>query len=187
MKVSKELKIVSDNKVRANRENAKHSTGPKTATGKFKSSRNSIKHGLQARLHLVIGEDPVAFERFKASYIKALSPKNIIEEQDCIQIIGLGWQLRRFPVVASGIINSEMIKQIKSEYNKAEMVLVKRADYDAIAISTDQVSEIQGLAFKRDCMIENASLKLNTMHIRSLATYHKLLSIYFERRKTTKH
>ena len=80
-----------------------------------------------------------------------------------------------------------MIKQIKSEYNKAEMVLAKRADYDAIATATDQVSEIQGLAFKRDCMIENASLKLNTMQIRSLATYHKLLSIYFERRKTTKH
>ncbi|MBM5786978.1 MAG: hypothetical protein FJ373_03975, partial [Pelagibacterales bacterium] len=58
--------VVSIKRIEANRRNAKHSTGPKTATGKFKSSRNSIKHGLQARLHLVIGEDPVAFERYKA-------------------------------------------------------------------------------------------------------------------------
>ena len=141
-------KILSIDRIKANRENAKHSTGPKTATGKFKSSRNSIKHGLQARLHLVIGEDPVAFERFKASYIKSLSPKNIIEEQDCIQIIGLGWQLRRFPVVASGIINSEMIKQIKSEYNKAEMVLAKREDYDAMQFQLTKYQKFRVLHLK---------------------------------------
>jgi hypothetical protein len=30
---------------------------PKTSAGKFKSSRNSLKHGLEARGHLIIGED----------------------------------------------------------------------------------------------------------------------------------
>ena len=86
-----------------------------------------------------------------------------------------------------------MIKTLSKSRFKLALECNTKAYYDANRdiyadqSSTDQVSEIQGLAFKRDCMIENASLKLNTMHIRSLATYHKLLSIYFERRKTTKH
>jgi len=85
----KKINVVSIKRIEANKKNAKHSTGPKTVAGKFKSSRNSIKHGLQARLHLVIGEDPVAFERFKASYIKSLSPKNIIEEQIVFKLLVL--------------------------------------------------------------------------------------------------
>jgi hypothetical protein len=39
-------RAVSDRKLAANRENAKRSTGPKTAEGKEASSRNSYKHGI---------------------------------------------------------------------------------------------------------------------------------------------
>ncbi len=49
--------VVSIKRIEANRRNAKHSTGPKTSAGKFRSSRNSLKHGLEARRHLIIGED----------------------------------------------------------------------------------------------------------------------------------
>ena len=38
MRTTRKLKIVSDNKVRANRENAKKSTGPRTVSGKEKVS-----------------------------------------------------------------------------------------------------------------------------------------------------
>ena len=47
--------VVSIKRIEANRRNAKHSTGPKTSAGKFRSSRNSLKHGLEARsLNLVL-------------------------------------------------------------------------------------------------------------------------------------
>jgi hypothetical protein len=39
----------SERKRKANRRNAKHSTGPKTERGKNTSRLNSIKHGLTAR------------------------------------------------------------------------------------------------------------------------------------------
>lgn len=42
-------KTVSPRKLRANRENAQKSTGPKTARGKQCSSFNALKHGLLAR------------------------------------------------------------------------------------------------------------------------------------------
>jgi hypothetical protein len=38
--------MTSERKLRANRENAKRSTGPKTAAGKARSARNARRHGL---------------------------------------------------------------------------------------------------------------------------------------------
>ena len=45
----------SEKKIKANRLNLKKSTGPKTISGKRRSSLNSIKHGLRL---LVVREDP---------------------------------------------------------------------------------------------------------------------------------
>jgi hypothetical protein len=42
--------MVSDKQIAANRANAKRSTGPKTAVGKLKSSRNAYRHGLSGPL-----------------------------------------------------------------------------------------------------------------------------------------
>jgi hypothetical protein len=38
--------VVSGKKLRANRENAKRSTGPRTIEGKSRASRNAVRHGL---------------------------------------------------------------------------------------------------------------------------------------------
>ncbi len=43
---SQPKKPISDARLRANRQNAKKSTGPKTARGKGYSRRNAVKHGL---------------------------------------------------------------------------------------------------------------------------------------------
>ena len=55
MRTIRKLKIVSNNKVRANRENAKKSTGPRTVSGKEKVSGNALSHGLTAEKHVIIG------------------------------------------------------------------------------------------------------------------------------------
>ena len=53
----------------ANRQNAQHSTGPRTAGGKKRSSRNSRQHGLYSNARffwdaaIALGEDPREFER----------------------------------------------------------------------------------------------------------------------------
>jgi len=38
--------MISGNKIRANRKNAKGSSGPKTANGRARSARNALRHGL---------------------------------------------------------------------------------------------------------------------------------------------
>ncbi len=54
-------------RIEANRKNAKLSTGPKTSAGKFRSCRNALKHGLDSRKHLIIGEDVKEFQEMKES------------------------------------------------------------------------------------------------------------------------
>jgi hypothetical protein len=44
--------FVTEKKLIANRRNALKSTGPKTAYGKFRSSRNGLKHGHYASFNL---------------------------------------------------------------------------------------------------------------------------------------
>jgi hypothetical protein len=43
--------MISGNKIRANRANAKASSGPKTANGRARSVRNALRHGLSRPIH----------------------------------------------------------------------------------------------------------------------------------------
>jgi hypothetical protein len=47
MNGSEQPKVTSAKKVAANRRNARKSTGPKTANGKHRASRNAMRHGLE--------------------------------------------------------------------------------------------------------------------------------------------
>ena len=55
-----------------------------------------------------------------------------------------------------------------------------------VAKELDQIPELQGLSFRRDCKEENANIKLNTMYIRTLVCRQKLIDIYFARRNLNK-
>jgi hypothetical protein len=178
--------VVSIKRIEANRKNAKLSTGPKSSAGKFRSSRNSLKHGLEARRHLIIGEDAKEFNEYKALQTKMFDPKDAIEVDDCIQIITLGWKLRRFSVVETGLFNQDIIQQIKTSSNNIGVNLLKRSDFEDVAKELDQIPELQGLSFRRDCKEENANIKLNTMYIRTLVCRQKLIDIYFARRNLNK-
>jgi hypothetical protein len=185
-KINTEVKATSIKRVNANRENAKKSTGPKTTSGKFRSCRNAFKHGLDSRKHLIIGEDVKEFQEMKESYIKMLEPSNILEVEDCMQIIAMSWKIRRFSVVETGLYNQDMMQQLKSSTNELTATLLKRPDFESVAKELDQVPELQGLAFRRDCKEENANIKLNTMYVRLTITRNKLLENYFARKNWNK-
>jgi len=69
----------SPRKIRANRANAKASTGPKTAHGKFQAAQNARRHGLS----LPILADPVRSEEVKNS------AREIAGEGACPEILEL--------------------------------------------------------------------------------------------------
>ena len=83
-------------RIQANRNNAKLSTGPRTAEGKARSARNALKHGLAAESLVVAGaEDPDAFEAFRRDWLADAKPVGLIEtslaENACLAV----WKLRR--------------------------------------------------------------------------------------------
>ena len=67
-------------RARINRENAQHSTGPRSSTGKVASSRNSLQHGLASGQIIMPGEDPSEFEALLNALIAEHQPSTPTEQ-----------------------------------------------------------------------------------------------------------
>jgi hypothetical protein len=87
--------MVSMKRIRANRRNAKKSTGPKTVAGKKKSRMNALKHGLDAETLILPGEDPAAFRARLDAWRTGHPPRNRHEEELLEQAARLSWRLDR--------------------------------------------------------------------------------------------
>ena len=72
---------VSEARLRANRENAKKSTGPRTPEGKQRSSLNGTRHGILAQVIVLPKEDMAAYNTFTSDYAAALHPVGTVEIQ----------------------------------------------------------------------------------------------------------
>ena len=72
--------------IRANQQNAKKSTGPKTKEGMAKSSKNSIKHGIFSSSMSLSCEDPGEYQEILNSLISELEPRTNLE-MFCISTI----------------------------------------------------------------------------------------------------
>lgn len=66
--------MATTKQVEANRQNAKRSTGPKTAAGKAAVSGNALKHGLLTEAALLAGEDEEAFASLADDLLAELQP-----------------------------------------------------------------------------------------------------------------
>ncbi len=87
--------MASAAQVRANRLNARKSTGPRTAEGKAVVAQNAVKHGLLAQQVVVRGEDPGEFELYRDGMLKDLGPVGSLEGLLAERVAHLGWRLRR--------------------------------------------------------------------------------------------
>jgi len=89
---------------RANQQNAKLSTGPRTPEGKQRSSLNAIKHGLCAQDPLVPGEDPDAYKQHIREIKLDLKPTGATESDLVEQIADISWRLKRLSRIESAVI-----------------------------------------------------------------------------------
>ena len=67
--------MTSLKQVEANRRNAENSTGLRSKTGKRRSSRNAIRHGLTAETVIEPLEDAGDYEAFEEAKPQVLIPK----------------------------------------------------------------------------------------------------------------
>jgi hypothetical protein len=89
---------------RANKQNAQHSTGPRTEAGKQRASLNALKHGLCAKDPLIPGEDPDDYYRHCAEMEFDLKPGSAREENLVDQIADITWRLKRFSRIEAAVI-----------------------------------------------------------------------------------
>jgi hypothetical protein len=97
----------------ANRKNAARSTGPKTATGKMISSRNSTKHGFYSTAVVLPNEDHEEFLVLARRFVSAYKPCGLQEEELVRSIIETTWRLRRMGLVESQLF--QMYGHYKAE------------------------------------------------------------------------
>ena len=91
--------------VRANRRNAKRSTGPRTAEGKRRSSLNAATHGMFAKDLVLPGERDSQYIAFRNLLLNArgLNPQDWLELSLADQYVAARWRLRRLPGVEAHV------------------------------------------------------------------------------------
>ena len=99
---------------KANRQNAKKSTGPRTEEGKQRSSQNGLKHGLLARDAVMADEDPAEYDRQLQQLEENIFPKNAIEFALVRQIADAEWRLRRLSRLEAGFCTDTYVRTSRS-------------------------------------------------------------------------
>ena len=96
--------MATEKQIEANRQNATHSTGPKTAAGKGASGQNSTKHGLLGRVALLDSEDADEFSSFVEDSYSDLKPVGAVERRLADRWISDTWRLDRLDRVETGLL-----------------------------------------------------------------------------------
>jgi hypothetical protein len=95
---------VSEAQMQANRANAQKSTGPSTPSGKAKSSRNALKHGLTGQTVLLPHEDPALYKSELQDLIDTHHPATDDELRLVQSIHDCGWRIARVQQIEIGIL-----------------------------------------------------------------------------------
>ena len=97
--------------MKANRNNAKKSTGPRTEEGKTRASKNSLKHGLLARDTVLPGEDPADFDSQLSALEADIQPANSLEFELVRQIADAQWRMRRLTRLETGYLAASIAEK----------------------------------------------------------------------------
>jgi hypothetical protein len=99
--------MTTEKQILANQQNAKQSTGPRTESGKRRSRRNAVRHGLAAETVIDTLEDAADYRAFERALNFDYSTKTAIESQLVSRLASLLWRLRRAVIVESGLLNMQ--------------------------------------------------------------------------------
>ena len=92
--------------IRANRRNAKKSTGPRTVKGKAVVSKNAVKYGMTARQTVICSENKADFNLYHDSMLAELIPDSPMQITLAERIISLSWRLKRIAKIQNQTIDA---------------------------------------------------------------------------------
>ena len=119
--------MASQNQINANRENARHSTGPKTPEGKARSSANALRHGLLARNAVLPIEDGAPYLELLAALEDEFQPLGLHETYLIEQMASARWNLDRLERIRTGFITHRFNKAYEYEHDDEDSEFVAAA------------------------------------------------------------
>ena len=85
----------AERRAKINRENAQQSTGPRTAAGKHRSSRNATTHGLTAQSVVLAPEEEAAYQQLCHKFFDEYKPATTTEATLVQLLADTSWRLNR--------------------------------------------------------------------------------------------
>ncbi len=134
----------------ANRRNAARSTGPRTKSGKARSSRNALRHGLSAEQVVMLGEDPAAFDALRADLFERYQPTDPVAEHLVEHVVACIWRLRRVPEIEAGVFEHHYLRRRESRalLSKIGTDLAKKEE-DEAKDQGDEARPVLGEVFEK--------------------------------------
>jgi hypothetical protein len=166
MKKTNEPRTPTEAQINANRENAKKSTGPRTAEGKAASSRNRLLHGLRANKHILLDEDPEEFLFLLDDHLDRFQPVGASEENLVLRIAADQCRLDRVFSMEAGIYRDRFHDVAAKEERRQDRYATKKdyAEEDGKPAPPPPIPpderDLPARAFNVDCEGPNSFTKL---------------------------
>jgi hypothetical protein len=121
------MAMTSLKQIEANRRNAHRSTGPTSDSGKARSRRNAVRHGLSAETVVEPLENPEDYKAFEMSITAEFDAQTAVERELVLRLASLLWRLRRSTAIETGLF------QIQQQYVREpqEQQLAEEPDIDS--------------------------------------------------------
>ena len=133
----------------ANKANAAHSTGPKTQTGKVRSSKNRLTFGLFTISDFVREDESESYTKICTNLWAELSPAGTIEEAFTTEIMSATWRLRRCRMVEEDISGIAILDPMQDPETAAQQKSVDRARAQSVNIMNRCINALRKLQTER--------------------------------------
>ena len=158
--------MATKQQTRANKQNARRSTGPRTATGKAKSSQNALKHGLRAQATVLPDENLDDFEFLVSELETQFQPQTALEWNLLRQLADAEWRMRRVPCLEAALLAAKINETVLHYNSFPERLPEDDAEADMVLI---------GAAAESDARNGDAFSKLSRYEARLSHRYFKAL------------
>jgi hypothetical protein len=137
--------MASPAQLTANRENAKHSSGPRTTEGRNRSSQNALRFGLFSTKNCVQPHETEEYEALSIALWDDLRPQTPLQELFAAELIRATWRLRRCAEVEATLANETTSDPMLDAGLLRTQTAVDRARSQSHGIIRRSLSEIRRL------------------------------------------
>jgi SEC-C motif len=156
--------------IAANRRNAEASTGPRTAEGKARISRNSTTFGLYSAGDVVRPEEESLYQVFCEDFRRELAPQGATETTLAAEIVHAAWRLRRCAEAESTLATQSALDPMLDPATAAAQNSIDRARAQALRHFHRASAELRRLQKERQIPTKAPSEQLNPRLLKTAVT-----------------